>query len=339
MTSSLGLGLLSALAIAGAAAAAEAPYAPAPPIALGAPDRWDYAAFHAPTGRLYLAHGDKMTVVDAASGKVVGSVEGITGGTHGAAIVESLGKGYTDDGRAGEVVVFDLKTLTILKKIKVDPDADGMTYDPASGRVFVIEGDPQKVVAIDPKTDKVVGVVATGGKLEFGDVDGAGALYVNGEEKREVLKIDTRTLQITARFPVPDCASPHGLAVDAAGGKVFTSCVNAKLFALDAKTGAILASFPIGRGSDAVAFDAKRKRVFSSNGAAGTISVIEESGPSGFTALPDVATAVSGRTMTVDPATGRLYVLAADTTPSPTAGGRPRPVPGSLKLLVFAPTP
>jgi DNA-binding beta-propeller fold protein YncE len=144
---------------------------------------------------------------------------------------------------------------------------------------------------------------------------------------------------VDARWPLPDCASPHGLAADIAGRRLFASCVNQKLMVLNMDTGAVVAVLPIGRGSDAAAYDPVRHLVFSSNGVDGDVTVIEQSGPDAYTPLPPLKTSVSGRTMAVDPATGRLFVVAADTTPSPTPGGRPRPVPGSVRLMVFAPAP
>jgi hypothetical protein len=146
----------------GLAAVTSAPHAqPAAPytvirsVALGAPDRWDYVVFDPSSHRVYLAHADRLTVVDGHDGTVIGDVMGITGGAHGTGISPQTGKGYTDDGKAGEAVVFDLKTLKVLSRIKVLPDADAIAADPASGHIFVVEGDPNKVSVIDPKTDKV----------------------------------------------------------------------------------------------------------------------------------------------------------------------------------------
>ena len=118
-----------------------------------------------------------MTVVDGKTGAILGQVTGLPGGTHGIAIATAAGRGYTDDGQAGIAASFDLKTLQIIHRIKVEPDADGMLFDPASGHVFVIEGNSAKVTAIDPKTDAVVATIDGGGGLEFGAVGDNGKIY------------------------------------------------------------------------------------------------------------------------------------------------------------------
>jgi DNA-binding beta-propeller fold protein YncE len=327
---------LGAILAATPALAAPA-YAPAGAVALGAPDRWDYVVVDHDTGRVYVAHGDKLAVLDGRVGKLVGQVEGIAGGTHGTGISAATGQGFTDDGKNGLAVVFDLQTLKVVKQIHADADADAIARDPVTGDIFVIEGDPGAVTVISPKTGEAVGVIKAGEKLEYGAGDGTGFVYVAGEEKRDLIKIDARTREIVGRWSTPDCASPHGVAVDAASRRVFMGCINSVMMVLDADTGAIVAKLPIGRGSDAVAWDAKRKRAFSSNGADGTITVYQQTSPDSYEALDPIPTAVSGRTMDVDPETGRLFVAAADADPPAQPGGRPRPRPGTLKVLMFDP--
>lgn len=311
-------------------------------VPLGMPDRWDYLTFDPTTNRIFISHFDRLTVVDAASDKVVGTVKRFPGGTHGIGIVTSLGRGYTDDGKAGVAWAFDLKTFKRLHKIKGQPDADGIAYDPASGHVFVIDGDSGKVTVIDPKTNTVVATIDGGGGLEFGVVDGAGKFYVNGAENKELLRIDTSTNKIDARWPLADCTSPHGLAIDPVEHRLFVSCENKTLKVVNADSGSVVASLPIGLGSDAVAFDPIRKRVFSSN-FDGTLNVISEEGPDSYRPLPAIKTKLGARTMTVDPKTGRLYVVAPDMKINKAA--KPSDfrhrfimVPGSVKLLVYAPT-
>ncbi len=323
---------------------AQPKYANTHAVAVGAPERWDYLTFD-PTGRrLYLSHGDRVDVLDGRTGAILGRVSGIPGGTHGIGVVRSLGKGYTDDGKNGEVVVFDLRTLKVLHRVAGTPDADGIVVDPKTQRVFVINGDSGSVTVIDPRVDKVIATVSLGGGLEFGVADGLGRVYINGEEKREMLRINTRTLSVDARWPIPDCESAHGLAIDTDARRLFVSCLNRILLVLDADSGAVVATLPIGRGTDAVAFDPLRKLIFSSNGIDGTISVIRENSPQSYAALDDIKSAVSGRTMTIDPATGRLYVAAAAIDPMASATRdpngrpvRPKPLPDSLKVLFLDP--
>ncbi|MGH3263886.1 MAG: YncE family protein, partial [Trebonia sp.] len=144
----------------GAAAARTAPgYHLTKAVPLGAPDRWDYVVYDAPSHRVYVAHGDRITVVDGRDGKIVGEVKGMPGGTHGIAISHAAGLGYTDDGRAGEAIAFSLRTLKVVKRLKARADADAVTIDPTSGHVFVVDGDPGMLTVIDPRSDRVVATV------------------------------------------------------------------------------------------------------------------------------------------------------------------------------------
>jgi YVTN family beta-propeller protein len=314
-------------------------------IPLGLPDRWDYVSYDPAAQRVYVSHGDRLTVVDGRSGEVIGQVEGFPGGTHGIAIATASGRGYTDDGRAGEAASFDLRTLKVQQHLHAAPDADAMVFDPASGHVFVVNGDPGTLTVIDPKADRAIATIMAGGKLEYAAADGKGKLYVNGEEKKQIVRIDTRTNQVDARWAIANCDSPHGLAVDPASHRLFSSCVNKVLVVVDTDSGATVATVPIGAGSDAAAFDSKRKRVFSSNGRDGTLSVIQEKDPNTFVPLPTVKTVITARTMAVDSDSGRIYLVAADIDPNaaPPAGAaagpprRPALVAGSAKLLFLDP--
>ncbi len=334
-----------AAVLAGALAAVAPPWAAAPAanygvvktVPLGAPNRWDYVVFDPASHRVYVAHGDRVTVVDGRTGAILGTVEGMAGGTHGIAVSTATGEGFTDDGHNGLAVAFDLKTLAVKAKVPVEKDADAIAFDRSSGHMFVVEGDSKKVTAVDPRTNKVVATIDGGEGLEYAVADGHGALFVAGEEKRDVVRIDTRTNTVTAHWPIADCASPHGAAIDAATHRLFISCVNERLVVVDTDTGEEVAGVPIGRGTDAAAFDPKRKLVFSSNGLDGTLSVIREDAPNTYVPVATVKTAASGRTMAVDPESGRIYIAAADTDPSPTPGGRPIPRPGTLKLLFLDP--
>ena len=338
MKSFLKAALFAATALAGIGQANAAPsYALTKSVPLGAPERWDYAVFDAPTMRVYIAHGDRLTILDAKTGDVIGQVEGMAGGTHGIAISIRKGLGFTDDGEKGEAVAFDLKTLKVVARIPAGDDADGIVRDPATGHVFVIEGDPGTVTVIDPATRKAIATIKAGEKMEYAAADGHGHVFVAGEANSDLLEIDARTNKVAARWPTPNCKSPHGLALDEAGQRVFMGCANAQMMVVDARSGHVVAELPIGAGNDAVAFDSVRKRVFSSNGRDGTVTVYQQTSPDRYTALASIHTAVSARTMTLDPTTGRLFVIAADTDPSPTPGGRPHVRPGTVHALIYDP--
>lgn len=313
-------------------------------IPLGAPDRWDYVTFDPGSHRVYVSHGDRVTVVDGHDGTLLGEVTGFPGGTHGIVVVAAVGRGYTDDGRAGEVGSFNLETLKVGKRIKAMEDADGIAFDPSSGHVFVINGDSGTLTVIDPKSDIALATVTVGAPLEFGVAGDNGKLYVDGVDKNEIIRVDTGTNLVDAHWPMPGCTAPSGLAIDRTTRRLFASCRNKVLVVVNADSGAVLATLPIGAGTDGAAFDPKRRRAFSSNGQDGTLSIIQEQDARTFIALGDVRTAPLARTMSIDPSTGRLYLVTAEidaTAPvdPPNAPGphRQHIVPGSVKLLFVDP--
>lgn len=323
------------------ALAADPAYRLVKTVSLGAPDRWDYLTFDAPSHRVYIAHGDRVTVVDGASGALIGNIEGMPGGTHGIAVSHATGHGYTDDGKAGEVAVFDPNTLKVTARIKAQPDADGIVLDPASGNVFVIDGDSAKVTVIDPHTDKVIATIEGGGGLEAAAA-GNGHLYVDGAENKDVVVIDTKTNKVEAHWPMPDCTSPHGAALDAAHHRFFASCANAKMAVVNTDSGAVIAMLPIDKGTDGAGFDPKRNMALSSNGASASLSRIHEIAPDKFEALEAQKTALGARTMAIDEESGRVYVVAADYIDNPdykpeNPRSRYKVVPGSAKLFMYDP--
>jgi YVTN family beta-propeller protein len=337
-------------------AATEAPtYRITKSVPLGAPDGWDYLTYDENSHHVFVSHFDRVTVVDAASGAVIGEVTGFAGGTHGIAIATAQHRGYTDDGEAGIAASFDLSTFKVQKRIPAKQDADGMVFDPVSAHVFVIDGDSGFVTVIDPKTDAVITNVSVGSKLEFAVAGNDGKLYINGAEKNEIVRIDTKSNQIDAHWPMAGCERPHGIAIDNEAHRLFSTCPNQVMKVLNTDDGAIAATLPIGKGTDAAAFDPKRKRIFCSNGQDGTLTVVQEINPNSFTVIDTVTTAVTGRTMTIDPQSGRIFIVTADidksappmSGPPPGGGpnGAPTPpprrrlpiIPGSLKLLFIDP--
>jgi len=306
-------------------------------VALGAPDRWDYVVFDPPSGRVYVAHGDRVSVVDGSNGSIVGQVEGYPGGTHGIALVHALGLGFTDDGRAGQAGAFDLETFKTIIRIQADKDADSLVFDPVSEHVFVVNGASGTITVIDPKHENALASVQGGGKLETALAGGDGKLYVNGAQNSEILRLDTTSNQIDARWSIAGCTSPHGIAIDAAARRLFSSCANNVLVVVNLDSGATVATLPIGSGTDSAAFDPKRKLIFSSNGRDGTLSIIQERDPQTFVSLGSLKTAVTARTMAIDPGSGRIYLAAGEVDPT-AASDAHAIVPGSLKLLFVDPS-
>jgi YVTN family beta-propeller protein len=309
-------------------------------VPLGGGIKWDYLHFDPSSDRLFVSHGTELTVIDVRTGVVVGHVTGLMG-SHGIAIDPTTGLGYADSAKTKSTTIFDLKTLQPVKTIPALLDADGMTYDPVSNQVFVVGGDANAVLVVDAKTNRLVKTIDLGGSPEFLVTDDTGSLYININDKNEIVKIDTKTNAIIARWPVAPCDGPTGLAIDTASRRLFSSCENAVMVVVDADGGRIIATLPIGKGTDAAAFDLRRKLAFSSN-RDGTLSVIRERGLDDFVVLGTVKTAPGARTLAVDPATGRIFLVTATVKSIGVPkhkGGPPSYAfePGTSKALFFDP--
>ncbi len=319
------------LGAAGPAAAETAPadYVLTRTVALGAPDKWDYLVFDPSDRRLFIAHGGEVVVIDAVRGEILGRVGGLSG-AHGIALVPGTRQGYASNN--GQATLFDRDGLSKIADIPAGAGADAIVTDPASGRVFVMNAGGRDLTAIDPATHAVVGSVALDGRPEFAAADGKGALFVNIVDRNEILRVDTGAMRVQARWAIPSCEHPHGLAIDPESQRLFTGCANGRLLVVAADDGRIVGDLPIGMGSDAVAFDPNRKIIFSSNGE-GTLSRIVEEGSDRFTALAPVVTRPGARTMAVDPVSGRVFLVTAD--PGNTPGVRF--APGTVTLLILDP--
>ncbi|MEO6967546.1 MAG: YncE family protein [Rhodanobacteraceae bacterium] len=307
---------------------------------LGLPNGFDYVHYDVANHRVYASHESQITVVNGDNGKVVGRIFNIQG-AHGVVTIPSLNRGYADNGRSGEVTVFDLKTLKILGRIPTDKDSDGMAYDDTTGKIAVVNGDSRNVSLIDAKSGKRLINIPLDGGPEGLIADGHGKLYINIEDKRQIVRIDLATDQITARWPIPSCEAPHGMAVDSVSHRLFSSCRNSRLLVVDADNGQMIKTLPLGRGSDTVVFDPARKLVFSSN-RDGTLSVIAEKSAADFEFLGNVPTAPGAKTMAEDPNTGRVFVTTADVLskePPHDQGKVPEFgfKPGTVKMLMFDP--
>lgn len=317
-------------------------------VALGQPNRWDYVVYDPASHRVFVAHGNRLTVLDARNGHLVGEVGPIRGGPHGTAFDQKAGIGITDDGHTGRAVLFSLRSLKILARVKVQRGADAVAFDPVSAHAFIIDGHTGTVAVVDPVQRRVVKFIHIGGDLEYAVSGDNGQLYVNGVTHHEIFRINTATNRVDAAWPMPTCRDPHGLSIDTTTHRLFASCENQHLVVVNAENGATVATLPIGGGTDSDRFDPKRKLIFSSNGLSGTLSVIREVNANRFVPVATVKTALSGRTMGIDTASGRIFIAAAHTTPQALkafvaawrAGKRPKGspfTPGSLRLLFFDP--
>jgi DNA-binding beta-propeller fold protein YncE len=311
-------------------------------IKLGGEGFWDYLTFDSPTRRLFISRGTKVIVLNIDSEKVVGEIPN-TAGVHGIALAPDLGRGFTSNGAAGTVTIFDLKTLQVIGQAQAGKNPDAIVYDPASKRVFAMNGRSADATAIDGATGNVAGTIAVGGKPEFAVADGKGHVYVNIEDKSEMLQIDARTLAVSARWPLAPCQEPSGLAIDTKHRRLFAGCDNKMMAVVDADTGKVVATPAIGEGVDANAFDPGTDFAFASNGQSGTLTVVHEDSKDKYSVIENVPTQLGARTMALNPKSHEVYLVTADfgPPPAPTAENpRPRPtlVPDSFVVLVFGRT-
>jgi YVTN family beta-propeller protein len=312
-------------------------------VALPGPNRWDFVEYSSTERRVYVAHGDRVSVVDEPTGKVIGEIGNLPGITHGIAISPETHQGFITEGRPGLAVVFDLKSLKQTKKITTAPDADGILYEPTTKNIYVVNGDSGSLSVLDPSSDRNIATIHVGSKLEPGVADGKGRIYVNGEEKNEIVAIDTKTNKVVAHWPMPTCHTPHGIAIDRSTRRLFSSCANNVLVVMNLDTGATVATLAIGSHTDGAAFDPVRKLVFSSNGD-GTLSVIKEQSADKFVSAEAVQTKAGARTISIDPTSGRIFLVTAQPAPNPTTNSeasshRPNYSPNSVELLYLDPTP
>ncbi len=305
---------------------------------LGGEGGWDYLTVDTKARRVYISRSTHVMVVDADTGAIVGDIPNTTG-VHGIALVPDLNKGFTSNGRDNAVTVFDLKTLKAIKQIPVGKNPDAIIYDPASKRVFTMNGGSNDTTAIDPQAETVAGTIPLGGRPEFAVSDEKGRVFINIEDKSEIVAVDARKLSVTARWSLAPGEEPSGLAIDRAHRRLFSVCSNKLMVVVNADDGKIVTTLPIGSGVDAAGFDPETNLAFSSNGD-GTLTVVHEDAPGKFSIVGNAATQRGARTMALDAKTHQVYVVSAEFGPPPPATPerpRPRPsiVPGTFTLLVL----
>jgi YVTN family beta-propeller protein len=309
-------------------------------VPLGGEGGWDYLAFDSPTHRLFISRATKVVVLNVDTGTVAGEIAN-TDGVHGIAFASEFDRGFTSNGRASTVTIFDLQSLQVIGSAKTGMNPDAIVYDPASKRVFAMNGHSNDVTAIDAATGNVLGTIPVTGKPEFAVADGAGHVYVNIEDKNEELQIDTQNLKVTAQWPLAPCEEPSGLAMDVAHRRLFAGCHNQMMAVVDADSGKVIATPAIGDGVDANAFDPGTGFAFASNGLSATLTVVHEDAPDKFSVVENVPTQRGARTMALDPKSHQVYLVTADFAPAPpSANENPKPrmmaVPGSFVVLIYA---
>ena len=298
---------------------------------------FDYVTLDSSARRLYLSHATQVDVVDADTGKVVGTIPD-TPGIHGVALAPAFKHGFTSNGRENKVSMFDPSTLQLIKKIDVGKGPDGIYYDPGSKRVFTNNHGSHDVTAIDAASGEVVGTVKVGGDGEQAIIGADGLIYVNSEDTAEVVVFDPKSLEVKKRFPIGVAKVPTGLAYDAKTKRLFIGCRNEpKMVVMDAATGKVINSFPIGANVDYAGFDPEAGLIFFSCGD-GTLSIYREKSADAYEDAGAVKTQPSAKTMAFDTKTKKIFLPAAEylETPASEPGRRPQRSikPGSFVVIV-----
>lgn len=319
--------------------AAEAPYHLLKEILVGGEGGWDYLSVDEAGRRLYVSHATKVVVVDIDKLEVAGEIAD-TPGVHGFALAQELQRGFSSNGKEAKVSIVDLKTLKTLSKVGTGDNPDAIIYEPGRGEVYAFNGRGLSATVIEAGSGKVAATISLPGKPEFAAADPkAGRVYVNIEDKNEVVAIDTKTHEVVNTWPIAPGEEASGLAIDPAHHRLFLGCHNKLMVMMDSDNGKVIASVPIGDRVDANAFDPGTQLAFSSNGD-GTLTIAREKTPEKLVVVQTLKTEPGARTMALDPRTHNIYLASAkfEPMPAPKPGEprqRPKIIPGTFKILVY----
>jgi DNA-binding beta-propeller fold protein YncE len=303
---------------------------------------WDYITADSQTRRLYVPHGVEVVVLDLDSGEIIGKITGQRG-LHGVAVAPEFGRGFISATDPGSVTIFDLKTLAVIDKIRVGDDPNGIIYDPETHRVFSADRGSKRMTAIDAKTGKIVAATEDlAGRTEHLAADGSGHVFLNMQDTGKLLKLDAQTLKIMETWSTAPCAQPSSMDMDRAHQRIFIGCRSERplLTVIDAKSGKIVATQPIGPGVDALEFDPKTSLIYVSTGGDGMLSVLHEDSTDKYSLVENVKTLPGARTLALDHKTGKVYLPVADMGPVPEpTPENPRPrarmLPGTFSVLMI----
>lgn len=284
---------------------------------------WDYLSVDDTARRIYISHATQVDVLDADSFGLVGTIPN-TPGVHGIAIASEAGRGYISAGKSDAVVAFDLKTLKPLAEIKVGKKPDAIIFEPLTKRIYVMNGDSDNITVLNANDGSLAGTIELGGGPEFAVSDGKGNVYVNLEEQNETLHVDVNTMKVKERWALAPCATPTSIAMDVENRRLFIGCRSHHFAVLNADTGKIVFTAPIGERVDAGAFDARTRLVYLSTGD-GKVFIFHQDSPDQYSLSQEIATLKGAKTMGYDPKTGNVIVPTSDT--------------GAMSVLIFAPQP
>jgi DNA-binding beta-propeller fold protein YncE len=291
----------------------------------------DYVTAEPGTGRVFVSRGTHVMVVDGATGKVIGDIPDAPR-VHGVGLAEKAGHGFTTNGGDSTVTMFDLKTLTSLRKIKVPVGGlDGIMYDEADDRIILTNHSRPigTAVAIDPASGNIVGSAELEDNAPEGAAsDGKGRLFVNNEGKNTIQVLDAKSMKVLASWPLAGCDGPTGIAYDATSNRIFSGCGKSSVV-VDASSGKVVATIPNGDGVDALGWDPVQKLIYIPAGRDGNVTVVHQDSPDKYTVVATVPTMRGAKTIAVDPVRHVAYLFQPEYGPAPApAPGAPAPTPG-----------
>jgi YVTN family beta-propeller protein len=294
---------------------------------------WDLLSVAAADQRLYVAHGDRVTAIDLRTGKATNKL--IAGQrAHAALAIPGSHDVLSTNGETNDAYLFDGRTGRIRATIATGTKPDAAAYDPATRTIWIMNPGSGDITVADAASAKVLATIPVGGSLEMGEADGHGRMYVNVEDKNEVAVLDTHSRKLVSRFPLKGCDGPTGIAVDARDKEIVSACGGNAVAIVSAPDGRQIASLTIGKGADGAGFDPVHRLALVPGGRDGNLTVIRLGAKPAV--VEQIMTAVSARTIAVDPSTGRAYLPSATLAPA-AAGERPKAVPGSFRVLVVGP--
>jgi len=290
---------------------------------------FDYLTFDSTNHRVLVGRGTGVTVIDVAnvSSKLLAGPN-----VHEGLSVNGGKEILTTDGAAGAVHILDGQTGANIATIPTGRNPDAAAIDPRSGLVMVMNHSGGDVSLIDVKARANVGTITIGGTLEAAVADGAGKAYVNVEDKNEVVAIDLNAKTVLGHYPMAGCTGPTGITMAVPEKLLLVACGGA-VAVVKSDTGVLVKTIKIGNGADGIVYDATRHLAFVPAGRDGNLSVLEVKGQE-VNLIDTVPTMVGARTITIDPASGRLYLCASKVGPPPAGGGRATTLPGSYEVLV-----
>lgn len=323
---------LSVLFASAAAAAAPTAYRVVGQLAAG-DGGWDLLSVAANDHRLYVAHGDGVTAIDLRTGRATDRIV-VGERVHAALAIPGTHDVLSTNGGTNTATLFDGRTGQVRATIPTGTKPDAAAYDPATRTAWIMNAGSGDITVIDPATAKVLTTIPVGGSLELGVADGRGRMYVNVEDRNDVAVLDTRTRKLVGRFPLAGCEGPTGIAFDPGSNEIVSACGENAVAVVSAPDGRQIARLPIGHGADGAAVDAARHLALIPAGRDGKITVVRLGAKPMVQA--QVATAVSARTIALDPTTGRAYLPSASLAPA-VGNERPKALPGTFRVLVVAP--